>query len=263
MEEGLRYNEGKIRYDLMHPFAKEQLAKVFTFGANKYAEHNWQKGMKWSKVLSSLHRHLEAIERGEDYDSESGLLHAAHVEWNAHALCAYYKIYPQGDDRQIRPSPKIGLDIDGVLADFSNYLLKYTNKNRTHPNLHWNDPLIRAEFEKVKKDEVFWSTIPILSNPLDIHFEPHCYITARSIDPKITQEWLDNNGFPKATLYCVGVGESKIEVAKKSGLEIFVDDCYANFHELTKAGIFTYLFDAPYNLHYNVGHKRIKSLKEL
>lgn len=262
MSEGLRYNEGKIRYDLMHSFAKEQLAKVFTMGAKKYAERNWEKGMAWSKVLASLHRHLEAIERGEDYDAESGLLHAAHVEWNAHALCAYYKIYPQGDDRPIKDQRKIGLDIDGVLGDFCKHIYVYLGQE-PRGQTHWNDPYIRENFDKVKNDPKFWATLPVLNPATDIGFEPHCYITARSIDPKVTQEWLDRNGFPKAKLYCVGPGESKIQVAKDSGIEIFVDDCYNNFYELTKAGIFTYLFDAPYNQQYNVGHKRIKSLKEI
>lgn len=262
MEEGLRFNEGKIRYDLMHPFAKEQLAKVFTMGSIKYAERNWEKGMKWSKVLASLHRHLEAIERGEDYDAESGLLHAAHVEWNAHALCAYYKIYPQGDDRPIKKKPKIGLDIDGILGDFCSHIYKYAGL-KPETQTHWNDPFIRKLFDKVKKEKEFWETIPPLLNPEDIPFEPHCYITARSIDPKVTQDWLDKYNFPKATLYCVGVGESKVEIAKKSGIDFFVDDSYDNFHELSNAGIFCYLYDAPYNQHYNVGHRRIKSLKEL
>jgi hypothetical protein len=260
-EEGLRFNEGKIRYDLMHPFAKEQLAKVFTMGSIKYAERNWEKGMKWSKILASLHRHLEAIERGEDYDQESGLLHAAHVEWNAHALCAYYKIYPQGDDRPIKPIKKIGLDIDGVIADFDGHLCKLFDIPQN--SVHWNDPVIVAAFEKVKKDPKFWLNLPILTAPKDIPFEPHCYITARSIDPEVTQKWLNTHGFPKATLYCVGSNDSKIEVAKQSGIDIFVDDRYENFVELTRAGIFTYLMDASWNQHYNVGHRRIKSLKEI
>ncbi len=128
---------------------------------------------------------------------------------------------------------------------------------------HWNDPIIREEFDKVKDNPAFWISMPVLTHPEDIHFEPHCYITARSIDPAITQEWLDRNGFPKAKLYCVGVGESKVDVAKESGIDIFVDDSFQNFQELTKAGIFTYLMSAPYNTKYNVGHKRIRSLNEL
>jgi len=64
-------------------------------------------------------------------------------------------------------------------------------------------------------------------------------------------------------VYSVGHGESKVSVAKNSGIDIFVDDRFENFVELNNAGVFTYLFDAPHNQRYNVGHRRIKSLKEL
>ena len=67
-KEGLRFNEGKTRHDLVPAFAQEQYAKVLTKGAEKYAERNWEKGMAWSKVLSSLKRHILAFEKGEDFD---------------------------------------------------------------------------------------------------------------------------------------------------------------------------------------------------
>jgi uncharacterized HAD superfamily protein len=56
---------------------------------------------------------------------------------------------------------------------------------------------------------------------------------------------------------------SKIDVAKESGIDIFVDDRFENFVELNNAGICCYLFDSPHNRRYDVGHKRIKSLSEL
>ena len=43
----------------------------------------------------------------------------------------------------------------------------------------------------------------------------------------------------------------------------FVDDKFENFVELNKNGICCFLMDAPHNQRYDVGHKRIKSLKEL
>lgn len=264
MAGGLRFNEGKLRYDLVNPEAHEGMVQILTKGAQKYAPRNWEKGMEWSKITSSLKRHLAAYEKGEDYDPETGLLHADHIACNAHFLSAYYRIYPQGDDRPHSwlQTTKIGLDIDGVLADFSGHLMKVSG-HEGHIALHWNDPIVRAEFDKIKTDKDFWLSIPALLTPVDMPFEPHCYITARSIAPEVTQEWLNKSGFPKAKLYCVGVGESKVETAKAAGVEIFVDDSYDNFVELTNGGIFTYLYDAPYNQHYNVGHKRIKSLSEI
>lgn len=261
---GLRFNEGKARYDLLPKFAISQMAAVMTYGANKYAPRNWEKGMSWSKVTSSLSRHLAAIELGEDYDKETGLLHAAHVMTNAAFLTEYYKIAPQYDDRALGflKGRKIGLDIDGVLADFVK-AINLAAGTQSHVPLHWNDPIIRDTFEKVKPKYEFWRNIPVLTAAKDIPFEPHCYITTRSVDPMITQEWLDKHQFPRATLYTLGSGVSKVEVAKKADIDVFVDDNFDNFRELNAAGVFCYLFDAPHNQHYNVGHRRIKSLNEL
>ena len=264
-EEGLRYNEGKIRYDLLEPYAIEQLAKVFTFGSEKYADHNWKKGMKWSNIFSSLKRHLAAIEKGEDFDKESTLLHASHLAWNAMALLSYYKIYPQGDDRQhsYLTNLKIGLDIDDVIADYNTHYAKTFNKSAA---IHWNflnygDSL----YQNLSKKEIetFLLSIPPKIKAEDLPFEPHCYITSRNTDIRITEQWIQNNGFPTVPIYQVPHNTSKIEVAKASGIDIFVDDKFENFVELNKAGICTYLFDAPHNSKYNVGYKRIKELKEL
>ena len=63
---GLRYNSGKPRFDLVHPWSHEQMVNVLTVGANKYHDRNWEDGMAWSNVIASLKRHLNAIEAGED-----------------------------------------------------------------------------------------------------------------------------------------------------------------------------------------------------
>lgn len=260
---GLRYNQGKLRYDLLHPVAQEGIVKVLTKGAEKYAERNWEKGMSWTSVIASLKRHLAAIERGEDFDTESGLKHIDHVQCNAHFLSAYYKIAPQYDDRShtYLNRPKIGLDIDEVLADWVGH---WTTHHGQEVPETWNfDRHIKEKFDQLKNDKDFWLSIPVKTPPNEINFEPHCYITSRSIPIEWTEEWLDKNGFPTMPVYCVPFGVSKIDVAKQSGIDIFVDDRYENFVELNNAGICTYLFDAPHNKRYDVGYKRIKSLKEL
>ena len=263
IDKGLRFNDGKTRHDLVPVFAQEQYARVLTKGSEKYAERNWELGMKWGKVIASMKRHIQAFESGEDYDAETGLLHTAHIMCNAGFLTEYYNIYPQGDDRPHKylKTPKIGLDIDEVLADWVGHWTKYHGQEVPEA---WNfDRNIGEKFELLKDDKEFWLSIPVKTNPADIHFEPHCYITSRSIPKQWTEEWLDKNGFPTMPVHSVGLGESKIEVAKKSGIDIFVDDRYENFVELNNAGICTYLFDAPHNRRYNVGYKRIFSLNEL
>jgi uncharacterized HAD superfamily protein len=105
--------------------------------------------------------------------------------------------------------------------------------------------------------------IPVKTPPSEIPFEPHCYITSRSIPKEWTEEWLAKNGFPSVPVYSIPHGASKVEVAKEAGIDIFVDDRYENFVELNRAGICCFLFEAKHNLRYDVGYKRIKSLKDL
>lgn len=263
--DGKRFNEGKLRYDLVHPIALEGLVKVLTQGSIKYDERNWEKGMKWTSVIASLKRHLAAIERGEDYDKESGLLHIDHVQCNAHFISAYYKIFPEGDDRPIKPIPKIGLDIDEVLADFvGGWMKKYKIKER--PTSWHFDPKIPQRFAKMKRDgtlNAFMLSLRPLVDPMDIPFEPHCYITSRSVPSAVTAKWILDNGFPNAPVYTVPMGASKVDVAKEAGIEVFVDDKYETFVEMNNAGIMCYLFDQPHNRRYSAGHYRIKSLSEV
>lgn len=262
-KEGLRFNEGKTRHDLVPQFAQEQYAKVLTIGSQKYEERNWELGMKWSKVTASLKRHIAAFERGEDYDIETNLLHTAHIMCNAAFLTEYYKIYPQGDDRphNYLRKAKIGLDIDEVLADWVGHWVRHHDQDIPE---NWNfDRDITKKFESLKDNKEFWLSIPVKTLPQDIPFEPHCYITSRSIPKEWTEEWLNKNGFPSVPVYSIGHGESKVDVALKSGIDIFIDDRFENFVELNNAGICTFLFDAPHNRRYQVGFKRIKNLNEL
>ena len=262
---GLRHNAGKTRHDLVPAFAQEQYARVLTFGALKYEERNWEKGMPWSKVLASLERHLQAVKNGEDFDPETGLLHSAHIMCNAAFLTQYFKTYPQGDDRPhgYLTQAKIGLDIDEVLADFVGAFLQHHGTDRDAP-VYWNDHDFVERFDEVKDNYKFWvHKIKPKIHPDAIPFEPCCYITSRPIPESWTREWLRNHGFPHAPIYTVGHNHSKVEVAKQSGIDIFVDDRYENFVELNNAGVCTYLFDAPHNARYQVGYKRIQSLNQL
>lgn len=95
----IRYDDGKLRMELVPPVVVEAIAEVLTMGAGKYGERNWEKGMLWSRCIGSLMRHLFAFLRGEDIDSESGLLHISHVLCNAAFIRQYYATHPELDDR--------------------------------------------------------------------------------------------------------------------------------------------------------------------
>lgn len=85
MEEnkGLRYNEGKRKWSLVHFKSLEPMIEVLEYGANKYAPKNWQKGLDKSEILESLQRHVAKLFDGENIDQESGLHHIGHIMCNA------------------------------------------------------------------------------------------------------------------------------------------------------------------------------------
>lgn len=263
-KEALRHNEGKNRLDLVPPILEEEVGKVMTFGAQKYEPYNWARGMKWSKCIASAKRHLAAFEKGEDFDPESGLKHLAHLGCNVAFLLDYMKHHPELDDRQhtyLRPK-RIGLDIDEVLADCVGALMSRCPEYKDR-SVYWKDPMFTKQFNTVKDDPEFYLNMLPRIDPNALPFEPACYITSRACSTEITQQWLDKHRFPKAPIHTVGLSNSKVKVAQEAGIDIFVDDSYDNFVELNRAGVCTFLMDAPHNWRYDVGYRRIHSLKEL
>lgn len=77
-------------------------ARVFAFGAEKYAAWNWAKGMPWSVPLACIKRHLLAAGRREEADEESRLPHVSHALCNVVMLQHYVVHYREGDDRPPR-----------------------------------------------------------------------------------------------------------------------------------------------------------------
>lgn len=84
---GMKYDDGKPRMALLFdgcPRALEAVAQVLTFGAQKYAAHSWQTVPEGEeRYKSALLRHLTAVGKGEEIDSESNLHHLAHAACNA------------------------------------------------------------------------------------------------------------------------------------------------------------------------------------
>lgn len=95
----LKADDGKVDLALVPPEAIFEIGRAFTFGAKKYAAHNWRKGFKWMRVTSALLRHVFAWMRGEDKDPESGLSHLAHAGACVCFLLAYEVTGAGEDDR--------------------------------------------------------------------------------------------------------------------------------------------------------------------
>jgi len=160
----------------------------------------------------------------------------------------------------------IGLDIDGVLADFTRGWNKVYPDAPAIPDRYNYDPLMGQRFRAMKEagtlDDFFLGLNPLI-NPKNLPFIPKGYVTARPVDTAVSELWLKQSGFPNVKVITIPWGESKVDAMKEAGIEIFIDDFYDNFKDLNDAGITTYLYTAPWNLHHDVGELRLNSLKDI
>lgn len=89
--------EEKGCYELIPPIMLHRLALHYERGANKYANRNWEKGLKDSRCFSSTIRHLYrwlAGDRTED--------HLAAAIWNIAALMHYETYQPDEPERDLK-----------------------------------------------------------------------------------------------------------------------------------------------------------------
>lgn len=89
------------RFDLLPFDALWAVARIFGFGASKYAERNWENGLKWSSSHAALNRHLALWWAGEENDPESGMPHIAHAAWHGLVLLAHSLRGIGTDDRPV------------------------------------------------------------------------------------------------------------------------------------------------------------------
>lgn len=94
-----KHDEGKSPLNLISPIFLDGIANVLAYGAKKYAPHNWRKGLNWSRVIGAAMRHLNAYNRGEDKDPETGLSHLYHLGCCVMFLSEYEQTHPELDDR--------------------------------------------------------------------------------------------------------------------------------------------------------------------
>jgi len=76
---GVKFDAGKVRMDLVPADSIFAVACVFTYGAIKYADWNWAKGMRRGRLIAALDRHKTAYLMGEEFDRESNLPHTWHM----------------------------------------------------------------------------------------------------------------------------------------------------------------------------------------
>jgi len=104
------------RHDLIPRKGVAAIARVFAFGANKYADHNWRRGYEWGKSIAALDRHFSDFADGKTYDlcedgcefydenggltcrNHSGLHHLAHAGFHILVLLTWHEEQGEGND---------------------------------------------------------------------------------------------------------------------------------------------------------------------
>lgn len=103
--EGWKDDGGKDPWHLMPWDAARGIVKVLAFGAGKYGDRNWERGMSWSRCFSALIRHSTAWWQGEDRDAETGHSHL----WHA-GCCIMFLIAFEARGIGVDDRPRAGSD---------------------------------------------------------------------------------------------------------------------------------------------------------
>ena len=83
MEDGLKFDNNKLRWDLLPIEEIEECVKILTYGAGKYAPNNWRKVEDpIERYYAALMRHLVEWRKCNKIDEESGYNHLSHVLCN-------------------------------------------------------------------------------------------------------------------------------------------------------------------------------------
>jgi len=82
-----KFDQGKLRHDLVMPEVINELAKVMTYGAEKYSPNSWQLvDDAENRYYAALLRHIYAYRLKEKEDPESGINHLSHAMANLQFL---------------------------------------------------------------------------------------------------------------------------------------------------------------------------------
>jgi hypothetical protein len=106
--QGRKDDQQKLRYELIAPEMDAAISAVLTYGAVKYEDRNWERGMDWSRPYGALKRHMDAWWAGESFDPETGMSHLWHAACCMMFLVAYEERGTGTDDRPkdtVAPDP--------------------------------------------------------------------------------------------------------------------------------------------------------------
>lgn len=93
LAQGTKFDGGKTRLDLLSPSVLTEVGRVLTFGAQKYAPRNWEKGIDYSRCYGAALRHMIAWSGGERLDPEMKTHHLANAITNL-MFVLHYELNP-------------------------------------------------------------------------------------------------------------------------------------------------------------------------
>ena len=92
--DGIKHDSKKPKMNLLPPKAIVEVAKVLTFGAQKYGAENWKELEDLqNRYTAGALRHIFAHMDGEKVDPETGLSHMAHA-----LCCLLFKLEIELED---------------------------------------------------------------------------------------------------------------------------------------------------------------------
>ncbi len=181
---------------------------------------------------------------------------------------------------------RVGLDIDGVVADFLTPFLRVLEQRAGHERIDPDSitdpsftqhPFLSCELVSgcmidVANDPLFWSGLMPLASPEQFQqletlsrqnrlvFITHRYETESCNVAQVTCEWLKRHGVASPRIYLTQ--RHKSELIEKLNVELFVDDRYENCQDVadnTEAVVL--MPHRPYNQTFN--HPKIERIQDL
>lgn len=103
---GTKHDAGKAPWHLLAWDAVRLVVLVLEFGAKKYSECNWERGIVFSRCFAAAQRHMVAWWDREDLDPETQLNHLAHaISELMFALAFVLRGRTDLDDRPVTVAP--------------------------------------------------------------------------------------------------------------------------------------------------------------
>jgi hypothetical protein len=132
---GLKFDKDKLMWELLPLEPIEDVVKILTFGAKKYAPNNWKLvDDAEARYYAAAVRHLVAWRQGELIDPESGEPHLAHLmcnvvflSWLEKERIKQEKLRDQQGHNINTPSPMNAPLQKEITTSVQNAVREYTN----------------------------------------------------------------------------------------------------------------------------------------